>query len=166
MKTKKWHIIGFAFVLVFGTFMHFAYKLSGNNPAVGFIAPVNESIWEHLKLLFFPSCFYMIYEYFMWGRERKDFFALKMISVISAMAFIVTFFYTYSGVLGFNLFLLDILDFILADAICFYLSYYMTAFCSQGTGADSVKGIAVMIILAICFTLWTNNPPDLGIFWG
>ena len=28
------------------------------------------------------------------------------------------------------------------------------------------KAIAVLLLLFVCFILWTDNPPDLGIFWG
>ncbi len=42
------------FVIVLGTLMHFMYNWSGKHPFAGLIAPVNESVWEHMKLLFFP----------------------------------------------------------------------------------------------------------------
>ena len=38
-------------VSLLGTLLHFTYRWSGRNPL---IAPVNESVWEHMKLLFFP----------------------------------------------------------------------------------------------------------------
>ena len=45
------------FVLVaafLGTLNHFLYFLSGQSPIVALFCPVNESVWEHLKLLYFP----------------------------------------------------------------------------------------------------------------
>ena len=41
-------------VSLLGTLLHFTYRWSGCNPLIGLIAPVNESVWEHMKLLFFP----------------------------------------------------------------------------------------------------------------
>ncbi len=59
MKTLKTSmIIGAFFVLVTGTLAHFLYDWSGENPIVGLFTPVNESIWEHMKLLFFPMLLY------------------------------------------------------------------------------------------------------------
>ena len=53
--------IGFIAVSIAGTLMHFIYEWSGNNKIVALFAPVNESPWEHLKLLFFPFVIYGIF---------------------------------------------------------------------------------------------------------
>lgn len=42
-------IAEFIFIAIVGTLLHFVYDWSGQNPAVGIIAPVSESTWEHLK---------------------------------------------------------------------------------------------------------------------
>ena len=47
-------IAGILCVSILGTLLHFTYRWSGRNPLIGLIAPVNESVWEHMKLLFFP----------------------------------------------------------------------------------------------------------------
>lgn len=166
MKAKNKSIIGFFVILILGILLHFTYDWSGENVIVSFFSAVNESPWEHLKLLFWPALFYSIYEYFAYGKERKDFFAIKMTAILSALIFILTFFYTYSGILGFNLFLLDIFDFVMADFIFCYLSYKMYTLSDKGDVSDSVKAVFVLLILAMCFIFWTNNPPDLGVFWG
>lgn len=166
MSVKKYHITGFFFVLILGTILHFAYDRSGQNAVVSFFAAVNESPWEHLKLIFWPACFFSVYEYFAYGKGRNDFFAVKMTAIVSALIFTLSFFYTYSGILGFNLMALDIGDFIMADGVCFALSYYLLSSSDSALFADSLKGIAVLTVIAMCFVLWTNNPPDLGVFWG
>ena len=53
-KILKLEIIGFIFTSVLGTLMHFFYEWSNDNSIVGLFCPVNESPFEHLKLLFFP----------------------------------------------------------------------------------------------------------------
>lgn len=166
MKIKKYHIAGFFFVLILGTLLHFTYNFSGQNKFVSYFSAVNESVWEHLKLIFFPALIFSIVEFFTYGREESDFWAIKMTAVLSSMLFIVVFFYTYSGVLGFNIAVLDILSFAIADFILFYVSFNMLKASSSGNKADSLKAIAVLLLLAVCFIIWTDNPPDLGIFWG
>jgi len=166
MKMKKYHIAGFFFVLILGTLLHFTYDLSEQNKIISYFSAVNESVWEHLKLIFFPAIIFSIAEFFAYGRKEADFWAVKMTSILLAMLFIVVFFYTYSGVLGFNLSVLDILSFVIATFILFYISYNMLKDLSSGTKADSIKAIAVLLLLMVCFIIWTDNPPDLGIFWG
>lgn len=53
---KRDTIIGILFVLITGSVSHFLYDWTGKNPVVGLFTPANESIWEHMKLLFFPCC--------------------------------------------------------------------------------------------------------------
>jgi hypothetical protein len=52
-----WETSGVLFIAVFGTSLHFAFELSNFWKPVAIIAAVNESIWEHLKLVFWPGLF-------------------------------------------------------------------------------------------------------------
>lgn len=166
MNCKRQHILLFFFILISGTCLHFTYKWSGYNNFVAYFSAINESPWEHLKLIFWPAVFFCIYEFFAYGKKRDDFFAVKMVAIVSSLMFVLTFFYTYSGILGFNLFLLDILDFVTADFLCCYISYAILNSSILGDKSDSVKGFSVLLFIAFCFIVWTNNPPDLGVFWG
>lgn len=62
---KRYTIIGIIFVLITGTFAHFLYDWTENNHIVGFFTPINESIWEHMKLLFFPMLIYSVFIIFI-----------------------------------------------------------------------------------------------------
>ena len=53
-KVLIWEIIGFLTVCALSGVFHFIYDWSGKQAWIGFFCPVNESTWEHLKLLFFP----------------------------------------------------------------------------------------------------------------
>ena len=53
-KTRTIQIISAIFVILLGTFFHFTFKLSGENKIVAIFSSINESVWEHLKLIFFP----------------------------------------------------------------------------------------------------------------
>ena len=54
MKIKTWQIITVIICLILGTLLHFTYEWSGENPIIALFSAVNESIWEHLKLAFYP----------------------------------------------------------------------------------------------------------------
>ena len=57
-RLKCFTIAGIFFVLITGSLAHFLYGWSGNNHIVGLFTPVSESIWEHMKLIFFPMLIY------------------------------------------------------------------------------------------------------------
>ena len=94
----RWELIGFLFVLVFGSILHFVYGWSGKNPSVALIAPINESTWEHLKLLLVPGLLYGIVEYFAIGRKIGGFVFTKFVAMLLGLLAIVILFYTYTGI--------------------------------------------------------------------
>lgn len=68
-----WYFVGFFFISALGTFLHFAYELSGKLFIVGLYCPVNESPWEHMKLIFTPSVLYFLCTlYFSYFFARSD----------------------------------------------------------------------------------------------
>jgi len=73
-KIQKFEIIGAIFSILVGSLLHFVYKWSGSHPLVAIIAAVNESTWEHLKLGFWPLLFWGILEYFIFGKQIRNFF--------------------------------------------------------------------------------------------
>jgi len=163
-KFKSWNIAGFIFTLISGVLLHFAYEWSGENPIVSFIAPVNESIWEHLKLIFWPTFFFMIAEYFAYGKSENDFFAIRMSGIFCSIAFTVISFYTYSGILGFNLFGVDIAIFLISVFCCRFVIHFLTKQKPSDDNSMSFRGLVVILLWALCFVLWTHNPPSLAIF--
>ena len=49
-----WELAGFLWTVAAGTLLHFVYDWSGGNQIAAAFSGVNESTWEHMKLLFFP----------------------------------------------------------------------------------------------------------------
>jgi len=62
-KLKNWEIFGIFFLIIVGSFFHFLFELSNYNIVVAAFAAVNESVWEHLKLAFFPLLIFSLIEY-------------------------------------------------------------------------------------------------------
>ena len=67
MKIRNWQIIVLIVCLALGTLLHFTYEWSGENQLVALFSAVNESTWEHLKLLFFPMILMGVLGYFVIG---------------------------------------------------------------------------------------------------
>ena len=97
---KKYTITGIVIVSLLGTLAHFFYQWSGENPAAALFSPVNESTWEHLKLLFFPMVFYSAAEALIFQNRIQDLFWANMAGTFAGLLAIPVLFYTYSGILG------------------------------------------------------------------
>lgn len=161
---QKTHAAGFVFTCLAGTLLHFAYDLSGQNRIVAAFAATNESTWEHLKLLWVPMAVFGIFSYFLYGKNRKNFLSVTYLSAAVGMAFITVFFYTYSGVLGKSIDIVNIALYFIAAAISWYFSYkYMQT--DRFSSPFVVPVCRVLAALtAVCFVVWSYNPPSLGIF--
>ena len=51
---KKTELVSFVIASALGVLFHFMYEWTGENAIAGLFFPINESTWEHLKLIFFP----------------------------------------------------------------------------------------------------------------
>ena len=70
-KLVKWQIGVIVFSLIVGTLLHFTYEWSGENKFIASFSAVNESVWEHLKLVFYPMLIAGIVEYFFVKKDSK-----------------------------------------------------------------------------------------------
>lgn len=157
----KLEIISTIVIMISGVLFHFVYEWSGNNNIVGLFTPVNESIWEHLKLLFFPMVISLIIGYFYVGKDYENYLCAKTLGIIVSMIFIVVFFYTYFGVVGKNIDFINISLFFVAVILGQYMSYrniFSVKFC------NNKKVIIYLIIMTILFMYFSFNPPDIGLF--
>lgn len=164
MKAQKSVIPGFLFTVVFGSLLHFAYQWSGNNALVGLFAPVNESAWEHLKLIITPMVLYGIIELFGRSGKRPNFIPVRVLSIIYAMLLTITVFYTYSGIIGKNYLVIDILIFI----VSVYAAYRFGARLMQTERFSSplTKLVAIVLIILLigAFAVFTVDTPHIDLF--
>ncbi len=161
-QLKKYTIIGTLFVLITGTLSHFIYRWSGNNFIVGFFCPVNESTWEHMKLVFFPMLLYSIFMYKSLNEKHPYILSSLSIGILMGTFLIPAIFYTYTGILGYNIFILDIAVFALSVLLAFYSIYKLTL-SHKITSCIPLFCIVIFIIMA-CFMIFTYYPPQIGLF--
>lgn len=159
---KRYAIIGIVFVLTIGSLSHFLYDWTGQNHIVGLFTPVNESVWEHMKLLFFPMLLYSIIMILKFRRQYPHITSALFFGIIMGTLLIPLFFYAYTSVLGTNYLVLDIGIFILSIVISFWLTYRLTL-SNKLESYTLGLGISVCILL-LCFMLFTRHAPDTAIF--
>lgn len=164
MKLKKSQIAGFIFTVVFGTALHFVYEWSGENPIVGVIGAANESVWEHLKLLLVPMLIFSIAEYFWYGKKYPNFIQIRFLSILLGMAVTIVAFYTYSGIIGREFLIVDILLFIASVYVAYSFSYKMLQ--TDKYSSSSSKGLAIIgiFVLLVCVVIFTFSPPHINLF--
>lgn len=155
-------ITGAIFVSVLGTLLHFAYGLSGNNVIVGLFTPINESTWEHMKLIFFPMLIFSLYARIMLKSNYPCINSALAVGTLIGTFLIPVLFYTYSGILGYNVTVIDILTFYISVISAFYIAYKLTVSCKM----DRYKILLniLLLVLAAAFVIFTLSPPDIALF--
>ncbi|NCC66831.1 MAG: hypothetical protein EOM14_01365 [Clostridia bacterium] len=163
-KIKEWQIAGFFFVSVVGTLLHFVYEWTGYNLQSGFFSSVNESTWEHVKLLLVPVILFTVIEYFAYGRHSPCFLPVKLISAVLGAIVIIAGYYTYTGALGVNI---DAVNIILFFIGVFAVYRYCYVKLTSGDGcsrfASFLAALAFLALIA-AIPLLTLNPPKLPLF--
>lgn len=161
--TLKTFLSRFLFISVLGVLLHFTYEWSGDNPIVALFSAVNESTWEHLKLLFFPMLLLTIIELLFTEKRQlpSNYLFARTIGILSGMAFIVIAFYTLTGVFA-----------KLPDAvnIALYFLGVFLALCienkiNRGNSQNHSAFAAIVLLdLTIAFFVFTKYPPSIGLF--
>ena len=120
-RWRFWPLTGFRTVAELGTLAHFAYRWSGGALLAGVFCAVNESVWEHMKLLFFPAMGCTVIQLAVERVQGGAVPAARALGVTAGLAAIPALYYTYSGILGFHVLGVDIAIFYLSAALTFRL---------------------------------------------
>lgn len=161
-KLKLFSAVGGSAVLILGTAAHFFYEWSGQSFIIGAVAPVNESTWEHMKLAFFPMLLFAVCARVLLGKCFCGAFSAGLYGSILSTVFIPIIFYTYSGVLGYNTAVLNILTFVIA-VLGGVLGFYFS--CKNGSAERFFPLLAAAgAAFALMFIIFTCFPPDIGLF--
>lgn len=157
-----WQLMGFATTSLVGTLLHFLYEWSGNCISLAPFSGVNESTWEHMKLLFFPTFIYAIVQSFFF-KDIRDYWKIKLRGSVLGLTLIPVIFYTYNGVIGKSPDWVNIAIFFIAAAVEYY--YEDRRFRRGTTDRGSrIAPFAVLCLIAVSFAIFTFITPRLGIF--
>ena len=153
-----WELAGFLWICAAGTLLHFLYDWSGGNVIAAAFSGVNESTWEHMKLLFFPILLFSVVQVCVMGRNYPNLLAVRALSVLAGLVLIPVLFYTYTGALGVQESWANIAIFYVTALACFLLDF---AFLSRGRLSapwQQIAGLVILWVLAFSFVWFTFRP--------
>ncbi len=160
-RIKKFEIVSFFFASIVGTLMHFIYEWTNDSAITALIAPVNESVFEHLKLTFFPLAIFAVFEYFFIGKIHSGFFCIKAKSILLGILSVIVLYYNYTGIIGKYYMIPDVLIFyisILISTLYFVKNY-------KSNENQNLSGILILILVWIIFIVFTFFTPHINLFF-
>lgn len=154
---------GFIFTSIAGTLLHFAYDWSNQSIFLAPFSAINESIWEHMKLLFFPMFIFALIEYFLIGNEYENFWCAKLIGTVLGLILIPTLYYTYTGAIGIMIDFINIAIFFLAAAVAYSVE---TRLFEQGYTCRIAPWTSffLLCLILLAFVVFTFFPPGIPLF--
>ena len=157
-----WEFFGFAVTSLMGTLLHFMYEWFDNAIWITPFSGINESTWEHMKLLFWPMFIYAIVQSFFF-KDYEDFWGVKLRGTLLGLGLIPLIFYTYNGVIGKSPDFINIAIFFVSAAVAYI---YETRGLKTPTEAKKFQKLsfAILCVIALSFVIFSFYQPDLEIF--
>jgi len=150
------------FIIAFGSLGHFIFEWSGHRSLAGVFFAVNESTWEHIKLVIYPTFIWGVVEAELRGWS-EDLLTVQFVSMITMMLLIPALFYGYTAITKKNWLIPDILCFCIA-VIAGVAVYYALAdlqLHSVALNVISAVGLAAILVMYLSFSYF---PPQCFLF--
>ena len=163
-RWRKWELTGLFLTLIFGNLLHFVYDWSGQNSVVAAFAAVNESTWEHMKLLAMPWVIWSLVEVVALRSSRQSVLMARALGLLVGLVTIPTVYYTYTGALGVSSMIVDVVLFQAAVLLGALVSWRVLAKNKLTGPIWGAVGLLLLLGVAALFVWWTYAPPVLPIF--
>lgn len=164
MRDKMWFscCMGVFICFVLSVLFHFLFAKTGWL-WTSVVSPVNESVWEHVKILFYPFLFYSIIEGIIIKPYVKQYITAKAIALVTMPFIMIALHYITTAVFGGHRLIVSIINTLICFIIAFCLSFrlYNSNLSLESLTVPSVIAVILMIIL---ITTFTYNTPQVDIF--
>ena len=164
MKQRSilWQAAGFALFTFGGTILHFLYDWTDGSILVAPFSGVNESTWEHMKLLFWPLFLYTLVQQ-LFFRDQKNYWCVKLAEILLGLVLIPVLFYTYNGAFGKSPDWLNIAIFYITALIIFLFEWW--AFKNNPLQCKRPRlAFAAICLIGLLFVAFTFAPPQIPLF--
>ena len=164
MKQRSilWQAAGFALVTFGGTILHFLYDWTGGSILVAPFSGVNESTWEHMKLLFWPLFLFSVIQR-LFFKDQKNYWCVKLAEILLGLVLIPVLFYTYNGMFGKSPDWLNIAIFYISALLVFLFEWWVFK-----KGLLPCKyprfALAAICLIGLLFVVLTFSPLQIPLF--
>ena len=161
---KKIKTIGVFIIFGLSILSHFMYEWIPNN-IFSILFPVNESIWEHMKLLVTPVLIFSFFEYIIYRRKNinyNNFLLSYAISMVIGILIYLLIYLPIDSIFGHSVFVaigLLFITFIIIEIVSYYIMRY------KDIKYSNIMGIGIIIFIYIIFGYFTYNPPYNDLFY-
>ncbi len=158
-----WQIGGFLFTSAAGSLLHFLYEWTNQSILVAPFSAVNESTWEHMKLLFFPMFVFSLLENRFVSEHYNNFRCAKLFGTAVGLFLIPVLYYTYTGALGVTADWFNIAIFFISAAAAYFTETVILKRVVS-LSKSSFLCFVVLCLIALAFIIFTFVQPKIPLF--
>lgn len=158
-----WQVAGFIFTGIMGVLLHFLFDWTGQSIIVAPFSAVNESIWEHMKLIFFPMFIFAFAESLYISKEYKSFWCVKLIGIVLGLVLIPVLYYTINGIFGKTPNWVNIAIFFVTVAVVYWVETRLLKQRALNCKSPE-KALLILWLIALAFAVLTFVPPHIPLF--
>jgi hypothetical protein len=126
--------------------------------------PVNESVWEHIKIIFIPYLIYTFIELcLLKPSDKYNYFAIKSIALIAMPVVMIVLYFTYTGIIGRNYLFIDGIIGILS-ILAGYLISLRLILIDYKIKKKAVY-ISIAVIICVLLIIFTYLTPHINLFY-
>jgi len=161
-RSMLWQAAGFALVTFGGTILHFLYDWTGGIILAAPFSGVNESTWEHMKLLFWPLFLFALVQR-LFFKDQKNYWCVKLAEILLGLVLIPVLFYTYNGVFGKSQDWINIAIFYICALLVFHFEWWAFRNDRLQCKHPQLAFVAICLI-GVLFVVFTFAPPQIPLF--
>ena len=160
--SSLWQLAGFALTTLGGTLLHFLYDWTDGSIFVSPFSGVNESTWEHMKLLFWPLLLFAFVQR-LFFKEQESYWCVKLVEILLGLVLIPVLFYTYNGAFGKSPDWINIAIFYITALIVFLFEWW--AIKNNRLECKHPRlAFAAICLIGVLFVVFSFVPPQIPLF--
>jgi hypothetical protein len=156
-------VAGIVFIVLAGSALHFVFEWTDYWQPIGWLAAVNESVWEHFKLAFWPGLFFGLVEYATIRKRTNNFWVGKSLGLLAMPIIIGVLYYGTKALIAPPGLVPNILFFVLAAVAGQAISYRILTAPKMGSAARWTA-MVLLVAMVAAFALFSYFPPHVGLF--
>lgn len=152
-------LVGFIVIGAFCLYLRYAYELTNHNKYISIFSSINNSIWEHIKIIIYPTLIWSIIELPILGSNGNFIFAI-ILNVFVSCSFVYVFHLVNNLVFEKPNDYFEIIGYTIAIAIGQFVSFLVLSITSIISLPVYISIIFIVICTIICFLLHIYIPQN------
>ena len=159
MKKTEFFIVWFVAICL-GAVMHMAHEWAELGHGVYYVLPVNECVWEHMKMIFYPMLLFAVY--LCVKKSSMEMFSAPVFAGIIAIPVQIGLFFVYYPFTHHSVLIVDIIAYALVMAAAMWVALRWTS--CRKLGKRWPLFVLIAVAEGILMAYLTYNPMNNFLF--